>query len=128
LWGSSSTTGRRDELSHDALAVASDRVEAIGDDCVATRPARDPVGAAPSADKAGGGDPTSDDVRELRARAGDRAFTIAVGGRARNEDWEAEREHVRAVSEAGADWWVEWVAPADRPRMEAAVERGPLRI
>jgi alkanesulfonate monooxygenase SsuD/methylene tetrahydromethanopterin reductase-like flavin-dependent oxidoreductase (luciferase family) len=78
--------------------------------------------------KAGGGDMTADDVRDLRSRAGDRPFTIAVGGRQREEDWEAEREHIAGVLEAGADWWVEWVAPAERETMRAAVLRGPLRI
>ena len=78
--------------------------------------------------KAGGGHMTPDDVRDLRARAGDRPFTIAVGGRARKDDWDAEREHIRAVAAAGADWWVEWVEPAGRETMRAAAERGPLRV
>jgi alkanesulfonate monooxygenase SsuD/methylene tetrahydromethanopterin reductase-like flavin-dependent oxidoreductase (luciferase family) len=69
----------------------------------------------------------ADDVRNLRARAGDRAWTMAVGGFRRREDWDEEREQIRAVREAGADWWVEWIPPADRATMTAAVERGPLK-
>jgi alkanesulfonate monooxygenase SsuD/methylene tetrahydromethanopterin reductase-like flavin-dependent oxidoreductase (luciferase family) len=68
------------------------------------------------------------EVRELRERAGDREWTIAVGGWKRRDDWDEEREQIRGVSEAGADWWVEWVEPADRATMTAAVERGPLRV
>ena len=71
---------------------------------------------------------TPDDVRTLRDAAGGRQFTIAVGGSGRGEDWEAEREHIRAVAEASADWWIEWVPPNERDVMVEAVERGPLRI
>jgi hypothetical protein len=71
---------------------------------------------------------TADDVRALRDAAGGRPFTIAVGGSGRSKDWEAEREHVRAVAEASADWWIEWVPPSERDVMVEAVERGPLRI
>jgi alkanesulfonate monooxygenase SsuD/methylene tetrahydromethanopterin reductase-like flavin-dependent oxidoreductase (luciferase family) len=69
----------------------------------------------------------ADEVRDLRARADDRAWTIAVGGWARRGDWDEQREELRALAAAGADWWVEWVEPADRATMTAAVERGPLR-
>jgi alkanesulfonate monooxygenase SsuD/methylene tetrahydromethanopterin reductase-like flavin-dependent oxidoreductase (luciferase family) len=68
------------------------------------------------------------DVRELREAAGDRPYTIAVGGAGRRDDWGAEREHIRAVSEAGADWWIEWVRPGERAVMTEAVERGPLQM
>ncbi len=71
---------------------------------------------------------TPDDVRALRAAAGDRPYTIAVGGSRRGADWDAEREHIRAVAEASADWWVEWIPPGERETMVEAVERGPLRI
>jgi alkanesulfonate monooxygenase SsuD/methylene tetrahydromethanopterin reductase-like flavin-dependent oxidoreductase (luciferase family) len=73
-------------------------------------------------------DMSPDDVRALRDAAGDHPFTIAVGGRRRREDWEREREHIAAVNDAGADWWIEWVAPGAREAMIEAVERGPLRI
>ncbi len=71
---------------------------------------------------------TPDDVRALRRAAGDRPYTISVGGSGRGDDWDAEREHIRAVAEASADWWIEWVPPGSRETMREAVERGPLRI
>ena len=67
-------------------------------------------------------------VADLRARAGDRNWTLAVGGSPRREDWDAEREHISAIHEAGADWWIEWIEPADRETMRAVADRGPLRI
>jgi hypothetical protein len=70
---------------------------------------------------------TADDVRQLRAMAGNRPFDIAVGGSPRSEDVEADRAHVRSVEEAGATWWVEWIAPTDRDSMRNSVDRGPLR-
>ncbi len=78
--------------------------------------------------KHGGGNLTPDDVRAIRANAGDRPYTIAAGGTGRFDDWDEQRTHVSAVRNAGAEWWVEWVAPADREAMRAAVERGPLRV
>jgi alkanesulfonate monooxygenase SsuD/methylene tetrahydromethanopterin reductase-like flavin-dependent oxidoreductase (luciferase family) len=55
-------------------------------------------------------------------------FDIVVGARKRGDDWEHERGLIRAVAEAGATWWIEWV-PADSPSiMRTAIERGPLRI
>lgn len=73
-------------------------------------------------------DMTPEDVRALREAAGNRPFTIAVGGSGRSDDWETVREHIRAVAEAGADWWIEWVPPAEREQMIEAVARGPLRV
>lgn len=70
----------------------------------------------------------AEDARDLRGRAGDREWTIAVGGFERREDWDEEREQISAIAAAGADWWVEWIRPADREAMTAAVERGPLRV
>ena len=75
-----------------------------------------------------GGHLTADDVRELRGRAGDRPWTISVGGQPRRDDWDEEREQIGAIAAAGADWWLEWIEPADRQAMTAAVERGPLRV
>jgi alkanesulfonate monooxygenase SsuD/methylene tetrahydromethanopterin reductase-like flavin-dependent oxidoreductase (luciferase family) len=69
-----------------------------------------------------------EDVRSLRARAGDRSFEIAVGGGRRRDDWEAERAHIRELAEAGATWWMEWVPPTERDAMRDAVERGPLLL
>jgi MFS family permease len=64
----------------------------------------------------------------LLAAAGDRPYTVAVGGSGRGDDWEAEREHIRSVAEAGAGWWIEWLPPRDPETMAEHVERGPLRI
>jgi alkanesulfonate monooxygenase SsuD/methylene tetrahydromethanopterin reductase-like flavin-dependent oxidoreductase (luciferase family) len=71
-----------------------------------------------------------DDVRALRglvseARPG---FDIVVGARPRNVDEEWERAEIRAVADAGATWWLEWVPPAEFDVMLAAIERGPLRV
>lgn len=68
-----------------------------------------------------------DEVRDLRTRAGDRQWAIVLGGQRRADDWQAERKHVRAVEQAGADWWIEWVPPSEREAMREAVRRGPLR-
>ena len=73
-------------------------------------------------------DMSPDDVRALRELAGDRPYDVCVGGRARGEDEDAEREWIRAVGDAGATWWAEFVPAAERDVMRAAVERGPLRI
>jgi alkanesulfonate monooxygenase SsuD/methylene tetrahydromethanopterin reductase-like flavin-dependent oxidoreductase (luciferase family) len=74
-----------------------------------------------------------DDVRGLKrfveSRRGDSTgFDIVVGARQRSPDWEQERELTRAVADAGATWWIEWV-PANEPgMMRRAIEHGPLRI
>jgi alkanesulfonate monooxygenase SsuD/methylene tetrahydromethanopterin reductase-like flavin-dependent oxidoreductase (luciferase family) len=68
-----------------------------------------------------------DDVRRLRAMAGDRSFDIAVGGAPRGEDVDAEKAHIQAIHEAGATWWIEWIPPGDRDTMRRSVDRGPLR-
>jgi alkanesulfonate monooxygenase SsuD/methylene tetrahydromethanopterin reductase-like flavin-dependent oxidoreductase (luciferase family) len=78
--------------------------------------------------KHGGGDLTPDDIRAIRANANGRPYTVAVGGRGRSKDWDKEREHIRAVAEAGATWWSEWIPPRARKTMRAAVARGPLAI
>ncbi|MBD0290705.1 MAG: LLM class flavin-dependent oxidoreductase [Thermoleophilia bacterium] len=75
-----------------------------------------------------GGPLAPDAVADLRRRAGDRRWTIAVGGTARGRDPDAERRHIASIRDAGADWWVEWVAPAEREAMRRSVERGPLRV
>ena len=77
---------------------------------------------------------TSDDVRAFLAMVaevrpdGAEHYDMAVGGRARKADWEAERALIEAVGSAGATWWIEWVKPADRRTMEAAIAGGPLSI
>jgi alkanesulfonate monooxygenase SsuD/methylene tetrahydromethanopterin reductase-like flavin-dependent oxidoreductase (luciferase family) len=81
-----------------------------------------------------GRDWTPDDVRaflatveELRPTVAG-GFDMAVGGRARKADWAAERALIEAVASAGATWWIEWIKPAERRTMEAAIAGGPLSI
>jgi alkanesulfonate monooxygenase SsuD/methylene tetrahydromethanopterin reductase-like flavin-dependent oxidoreductase (luciferase family) len=73
-------------------------------------------------------DLSPEDVRAIREAASDRPYDIVVGGRARQEDWEAERERLRAIGSAGATWWAEYVPADGRDAMRAGVDRGPLRI
>jgi alkanesulfonate monooxygenase SsuD/methylene tetrahydromethanopterin reductase-like flavin-dependent oxidoreductase (luciferase family) len=68
-----------------------------------------------------------DGVRDLRSRAPSPSWDLAVGGQERREDWDEEREHLRAVRDAGATWWVEWLAPADAETLRERTRRGPLR-
>ena len=53
-------------------------------------------------------------------------FDILTGGRKRGEDWERERMLIRAVADAGATWWSEWIPPGDPAEMRQAIQRGPL--
>jgi alkanesulfonate monooxygenase SsuD/methylene tetrahydromethanopterin reductase-like flavin-dependent oxidoreductase (luciferase family) len=72
-------------------------------------------------------DLTPDDVRAIRAAAGDRdGYDVMVGGRARSDDWGAERERLRELAEAGTTWSCEYVPVADIDDMRKAVDRGPL--
>lgn len=83
--------------------------------------------AGPNGEGADDGLMTPDDVRRLRTLAGDRSFDIAVGGVPRSADIDTAREHIKAIAEAGATWWKEWVPPGDRDTMRRSVDRGPLR-
>jgi alkanesulfonate monooxygenase SsuD/methylene tetrahydromethanopterin reductase-like flavin-dependent oxidoreductase (luciferase family) len=65
-------------------------------------------------------------VADLRP-AGAGPFDLVTGGRARESDWDAERALIATLAEAGATWWIEWIAPTDRRTAEAAIARGPLR-
>jgi alkanesulfonate monooxygenase SsuD/methylene tetrahydromethanopterin reductase-like flavin-dependent oxidoreductase (luciferase family) len=69
-----------------------------------------------------GHDLSPDDVRVLREAAGERPYDIAVGGRARDDDLEAERERLRAVAAAGATW-VGRVRSSGHPRGDAGRRR-----
>jgi len=72
-------------------------------------------------------DLTPDDVASLRAEARSASYVVAVGGRERREDLEAERRYVASLAKAGADWWHEYVPP--RLAWEEAVRRvraGPV--
>jgi alkanesulfonate monooxygenase SsuD/methylene tetrahydromethanopterin reductase-like flavin-dependent oxidoreductase (luciferase family) len=71
------------------------------------------------------------EVRALKAavqdgRAEGTPFDIVTGGVPRGKDWEADRQRIRALGEAGATWWVEWIPPASKGEMLAAVSRAPL--
>jgi len=75
---------------------------------------------------------TPEQVRALRRRAreerGDEPFDIAVGGRRRGADEEAERELIGSLAEAGATWWIEYIPPdaGTFDDVRAHVARGPL--
>jgi len=55
-------------------------------------------------------------------------FDIAVGGRMRGTDWAQERALIGSLAEAGATWWVEYVAVGELAAMREGVARGPLRV
>ena len=76
---------------------------------------------------------TPGDVREICAaveanRGTAAGFDICIGGRQRNPDWEYERDYIRAIADAGATWWQEWLGPVDLNTMREAIRRGPLRV
>jgi alkanesulfonate monooxygenase SsuD/methylene tetrahydromethanopterin reductase-like flavin-dependent oxidoreductase (luciferase family) len=90
------------------------------------------VPAAGSAEDTGQG-LAPEDVRAIRSyvqqhRTARKPFDIVAGGPRRGTDWDQERARIRALADAGASWWVEWVPPGDLDTMRAAVARGPLRI
>ena len=61
-----------------------------------------------------------------RQRNTNSAFDVVIGGRERAEDWDAERDLVSSLEEAGATWWIEWVPASSYEEMKRAIERGPL--
>jgi alkanesulfonate monooxygenase SsuD/methylene tetrahydromethanopterin reductase-like flavin-dependent oxidoreductase (luciferase family) len=67
-------------------------------------------------------------VRMTRGNAAADAYTIAVGGRMRGENLDEERAHIRAIEQAGANWWVEHVEVDAAHIMREKVARGPVRI
>jgi alkanesulfonate monooxygenase SsuD/methylene tetrahydromethanopterin reductase-like flavin-dependent oxidoreductase (luciferase family) len=78
-------------------------------------------------------DMTPEDVQALtafveRERSVATPYDIMVGGRERAEDWEQDRAHIKAVAEAGATWWMEFIEPASLAQTREGVVRGPLRI
>ncbi len=82
---------------------------------------------------AGWQDMLPEDIRSLKAfvernRPAGAPYDICVGGRARREDWEKDREHIRSVAEAGATWWMEFIEPTSLEKTYAGVRDGPLRI
>jgi len=54
-------------------------------------------------------------------------FDLVVGGDERRKDWEEERSVISSLAEAGANWWLEWLAASGVEEMRRAVVRGPLR-
>jgi alkanesulfonate monooxygenase SsuD/methylene tetrahydromethanopterin reductase-like flavin-dependent oxidoreductase (luciferase family) len=78
---------------------------------------------------------TSDDIRALRDFVRDKrgsleGYDIATGGSVRRPDWEAEREHIRSLAEAGITWWTEYMPPesGDLKTVQRFIKRGPLFI
>ena len=78
---------------------------------------------------------TAEDIRALKAIVASQrgtlsGYDIVIGGEMRRPDWEAEREHIRSLAEAGATWWVEYLPPGlgDLTAARQAIQRGPLRI
>jgi alkanesulfonate monooxygenase SsuD/methylene tetrahydromethanopterin reductase-like flavin-dependent oxidoreductase (luciferase family) len=76
-----------------------------------------------------------DDVQALRAeiarhRTSTQPFEIELGGRERGADLDRERKHIRAVAEAGATWWSEYVPPSigGLAAMRQRIASGPVRI
>jgi alkanesulfonate monooxygenase SsuD/methylene tetrahydromethanopterin reductase-like flavin-dependent oxidoreductase (luciferase family) len=74
---------------------------------------------------------TPGDLQALRAEVGRQrsldGYDIAIGGRERAANWDAERRLIAELAEAGATWWIEWVRHGSREEMQPAIERGPLR-
>lgn len=72
-------------------------------------------------------DITPDDVAALRADAGRASFVIAVGGRERTDDAAAERRYVASLTEAGADWWHEYMPPRlPLKEVRRRIQAGPV--
>jgi hypothetical protein len=48
----------------------------------------------------------------------------------RRPDGDQERAHLRAMADAGATWWVEFLEPPDLDleTVQTYIRRGPLRI
>jgi alkanesulfonate monooxygenase SsuD/methylene tetrahydromethanopterin reductase-like flavin-dependent oxidoreductase (luciferase family) len=70
------------------------------------------------------------EVRELVAaeRGSLDGYDIVTGGRVRGEDWDADRDVIRRLDEAGATWWVEYIeATEDVAAHREKIGRGPLR-
>jgi alkanesulfonate monooxygenase SsuD/methylene tetrahydromethanopterin reductase-like flavin-dependent oxidoreductase (luciferase family) len=77
---------------------------------------------------------TPQDVSELAALARTRRktktpFDIAVGHAVwqREKDPGRERANIRALEEAGATWWSEYVPPDTQKTMARYISKGPLR-
>lgn len=78
---------------------------------------------------------TPDEVRALIADIARERTTldpveIALGGYERDPDTERERDMIRALADAGATWWAEYVTPelGSVAAMRARIAGGPVRI
>ncbi len=78
---------------------------------------------------------TPAELRELKAsiesqRSPLTPFDIALGGAERGPEPEQERATIKALAEAGATWWMEYVTPSrgGLDAMGAHIKGGPLRI
>jgi hypothetical protein len=76
-----------------------------------------------------------EDVRAMKAfvesqRGVTTPFDLVFGGRMRRPDGDQERAHLRAMADAGATWWVEFLEPPDLDleTVQTYIRRGPLRI
>lgn len=71
------------------------------------------------------------DVIALKAdagRHGNDSYVVAVGGRARRKDVDAEIEYVTSLAEAGTDWWNEHLPPQTSPEdAQALIAAGPIK-
>jgi alkanesulfonate monooxygenase SsuD/methylene tetrahydromethanopterin reductase-like flavin-dependent oxidoreductase (luciferase family) len=76
---------------------------------------------------------TPDEVRKMKAtiasyRTSDAPFELALGGAERSDDPEAERAAIKGLAEAGATWWIEYIAGGNLDHVRAGIARGPLRF
>jgi hypothetical protein len=78
---------------------------------------------------------TAAEVRTLKAdiqryRTSDAPFDLALGGGEPVFEVEQERAMIRAMAEAGATWWMEFVPTSlgSLEAMRARIARGPIRI
>jgi alkanesulfonate monooxygenase SsuD/methylene tetrahydromethanopterin reductase-like flavin-dependent oxidoreductase (luciferase family) len=54
-------------------------------------------------------------------------YDIVTGGRSRGDDWDADREIIARLDDAGATWWVEYIEAAeDLAAHRKLIARGPL--
>jgi alkanesulfonate monooxygenase SsuD/methylene tetrahydromethanopterin reductase-like flavin-dependent oxidoreductase (luciferase family) len=67
-------------------------------------------------------------ARLITERRGSReGYDIVTGGRSRGHDWDADREIIARLDDAGATWWVEYIeATEDLAAHRKLVARGPL--
>jgi hypothetical protein len=67
-------------------------------------------------------------VEDIARRRSINSYDIVMGGRARRPNESAERQWIRDMARAGANWWCEWVPPGQEGEMRQAMQRGPLRV